>query len=466
MTNTKANLESLFNEIKERELLNGTVLVAKKGEILYEGAFGNADLSTKRPLTSQSLFNLASVSKPITATAILLLVQEGKLNLEDFVQKWIPNLPYEGITIRHLLNHTSGLPDYLDLFEKYWDKTKIADNDDLLRYLVKYKPHRLFAPNERVEYSNTGYILLALIVERVTNMGFPYFLQENIFKPLQMTRTQAIGVRKEKIEIEDYAYGYVYDVYAGEYVLADDFEESKMVIYLDGILGDGGIQSTVKDLYLYERALNTGNLINDELLKEAYTPAVTKTQTPLSYGFGWILEDIKKKGRIVWHSGGWPGYVTHLRRFIDHDIVVIVLRNKEQDFDFDQHVLYAIEQVAFDEPYELAKEKPLLKRARVIPVNVLKRLVGDYALTEHPDLIIHVSLENNRLFIEMPGTMKLELYAKAEKEFFLRGLSIEVSFITENGKELIRIVNGVEVQTAVRQSLTEDKWDFNHADHN
>ena len=451
MTNTKVNLERLFNDIKVRELLNGTVLVAKKGEILYEGAFGDAELSTYRPLTSRSVFNLASVSKPITATAILLLVQEGKLNLDDAVQKWIPNLPYEGITIRHLLNHTSGLPDYLDLFEKYWDKTKIADNDDLLMYLTKYKPERLFAPNERVEYSNTGYILLAIIVERVTNMGFSAFLQENIFKPLNMTCTQAIGVRKENIKIDDYAYGYVYDVYAGKYILADDFEESKMVTYLDGMLGDGGIQSTVRDLYLYERALSSGNLINDKLLQEAYKPAVTKTETPFKYGFGWIMEDDKEKGQIIWHSGGWPGYVTSLRRFINHEIVVIVLRNKEHDFDFDQHILRAIEQAAFDEPYELAKEKPPLERAQVISLDILKRLVGNYALTEHPDLIIHVFLENNRLFIKFPGSMKLELYAKTEKSFFIRGLSIDVDFTTEGSKELIRIVDDAEVRTAERQ---------------
>ncbi|PGK34688.1 penicillin-binding protein [Bacillus anthracis] len=451
MTNTKANLESLFNDIKERELLNGTVLVAKKGEILYEGAFGGADLSTNRPLTSQSVFNLASVSKPITATAILLLVQEGKLSLDDSVQKWIPTLPYEGITIRHLLNHTSGLPDYLALFELNWDKKKIADNDDLIRYLIKYKPERLFAPNERVEYSNTGYILLALIVEHVIDMDFADFLQENIFKPLNMTRTQAIGVRKENIEIDDYAYGYVYDVYTGLYILADDFEESKFVTYLDGMLGDGGIQSTVRDLYLYERVLSTGNLINDELLKEAYTPPMTGTDTPFKYGFGWILEEDEEKGQIIWHSGGWPGYVTSLRRFIDHDIVVITLRNKEQDFDIDQQILHAIEQAAFNEPYELAEENPPLERAKVIPVDVLKRLVGDYSLTEHPDLIIHVSLENNRLFIEMPGSMKLELYAKTEKKFFLRGLSIDVEFTTEDGKELVKIIDDTDVQTAKRQ---------------
>lgn len=366
------------------------------------------------------------------------------------MQKWIPNLPYEGITIRYLLNHTSGLPDYLDLFEMYWNKAKIADNDDLLRYLIKYKPERLFAPNERVEYSNTGYILLAIIVERVTDMNFADFLQDNIFKPLKMTRTQAIGVRKENIEINDYAYGYVYDVYAGQYVLADDFEESKMVAYLDGMLGDGGVQSTVRDLYLYERALSTGNFINDELLKDAYTPALTETETPFKYGFGWILDDDKEKGQIIWHSGGWPGYRTSLRRFIDHDIVVIALKNKEQDFDFEQQLLHAIEQAAFDEPYELAEEKPLLERAQVIPVDDLKRLVGDYALTEHPDLIIHVSLENNRLFIEIPGSMKLELHAKAEKKFFLRGLSIDVNFSKEDGKELVKIIDGNEVQTAVK----------------
>jgi len=240
-------------------------------------------------------------------------------------------------------------------------------------------------------------------------------------------------------------------VYAGKYILADDFEESKMVTYLDGMLGDGGIQSTVRDLYLYERALSSGNLINDKLLQEAYKPAVTETETPFKYGFGWILEDDKEKGQIIWHSGGWPGYVTSLRRFINHDIVVIVLRNKEQDFDFDQHILLAIEQAAFDEPYELAEEKPPLERAQVISLDILKSLVGNYALTEHPDLIIHVFLENNRLFIKFPGSMKLELYAKTEKSFFIRGLSIDVDFTTEGSKELIRIVDDAEVRTAERQ---------------
>jgi hypothetical protein len=224
-----------------------------------------------------------------------------------------------------------------------------------------------------------------------------------------------------------------------------------MVTYLDGILGDGGIQSTVSDLYLYERALSTGNFINGELLKKAYTPATPETETPFKYGFGWIIEDDAEKGQIIWHSGGWPGYATSLRRFIDHDIVVIALRNKEQDFDFDQHVLHAIEQVAFEEPYELAEEKPPLEHAQVIPGSVLQRLVGDYALTEHPDVIIHVSLENNRLFIEMPGLMKLELYAKTEKRFFLRGLPMVVDFTSEDGKELVKIIHGDDVQTANRQ---------------
>ncbi|RST59331.1 serine hydrolase domain-containing protein [Siminovitchia terrae] len=448
MADIKANLENLFQYIKEKQLLNGTVLVAKKGEILYEGAFGDADMSTNRPLTSRSVFNLASVSKPITATAILLLVQEGKLSLDDYLNKWIPDLPYGGITIRHLLNHTSGLPDYLDLFEVYWDKAKIADNDDLLRYLIKYKPERLFAPNERVEYSNTGYILLALIVERITDMDFADFLQENIFKPLKMTRTQAIGVRKENIEIDDYAFGYVYDVYEGEYVLADDFEESKMVTYLDGMLGDGGIQSTVGDLYLYERALSTGALINDVLLREAYTPPKTGIDTPYKYGLGWIIEDNEEKGQIIWHSGGWPGYVTILKRFMDHEIVIIVLRNKEQDFDFDQHILHAIEQAAFDLPYEIAKERPRLEHAQVLPEDILKRHVGNYALIDHPDLIINVFLENNRLFIKMPGSMKLELHAKTENNFFIRGLTIDVDFTTEGSKELVKIIDGTEVQIA------------------
>lgn len=224
-----------------------------------------------------------------------------------------------------------------------------------------------------------------------------------------------------------------------------------MVTYLDGMLGDGGVQSTVGDLYLFERALSRGDFINNELLREAYTPAKTKIDTPFKYGFGWIIEDDKDKGQIIWHSGGWPGYATILKRFIDQDIVIIVLRNKEQDFDFEQHILYAIEQAAFGLPYEIAKEKPSLERSLILQEDILKRHVGNYALIEHPDLIINVSLENDRLFIKMPGSMKLELHAKSEKNFFIRGLSIDVDFIKEGCKDFLKIIDGNDVQTAERQ---------------
>lgn len=450
MSELKNKIENIFEEIRNKELLNGTVLVAKDGNILYKGAFGEADITSKRPLTVNSVFNLASVSKPITAMAILSLVQEEKVNIDDSVKLWIPELPYEGVTIRHLLNHTSGLPDYLDLFEQHWNKSEIADNHNLLEYLITYTPECLFEPNQRVEYSNTGYILLAIIIERVTNLSFSEFLQNRFFTPLGMKNTKAIGIRRENVEIPDYAFGYVYDVYSGKHILADDFEESKMVTYLDGMLGDGGVQSTVYDLYLFEKALSSGELINKDLLKQAYRAPITEMETPFKYGFGWILEEDSDKGQIIWHSGGWPGYSTSLRRFIDKNIVIIILRNKEQDFNVDQQIASAIEQVVHGEEYELPSKYPTLERAKHYSTEILNKHVGSYALVEHPDLLIQVLLENDRLFIEMPGSMKLELYAKSEHNFFLRGLSIDVDFVRSGNDELLQVVDGSEVQSAKR----------------
>ena len=190
MNDKRVILKKFFDEIQSEKLINGTVLIAKDGEILYKGAFGRADFYSKRKLKINSIFNLASVSKPITALGIMLLVQANKLSLDDPIEKWLPDIPYKEITVRQLLNHTSGLPDYLELFACYWNNSKIAVNQDLFELLVKYKPERLFEPNERMEYSNTGYVMLALIIEEVSGLSFAEYMKVNIFLPVGMQNTE------------------------------------------------------------------------------------------------------------------------------------------------------------------------------------------------------------------------------------------------------------------------------------
>lgn len=443
----REKLKSFFKEVEENQLMNGTVLIAKDNTILFKGAFGEAEIQPKRLLNETSIFNLASVSKPITAIGIILLVQSKQISFDDDIGQWFPQLPYKNITIRHLLHHTSGLPDFLDLFKNHWDKRKIADNQDVLDLLIQYQPERLFESNERMEYSNTGYVMLALIIEKVTGLSFSEYMKKEIFQPLNMHHTEVYTQRLTEEQLENYAYGYIFDVYQYKYVLPDHFPETTFVTYLDGIVGDGAIHSTIDDLYLLDRVLRNGEWIHDDLLKEAYTPAKPKHGGPFTYGFGWILEEDADKGRCVLHSGGWPGYATHYRRYLDQDIVMIFLRNKEQDFEFEQLIIKAVENIIFDAPYEIPK-KPTFNKAIKLPIDDLKKYVGMYELMEHPNATIEISMEEDRLMLQMPSTMKLEMHASSKNEFFLRGLSVSAHFSEKELEIYLSIDTGNGIQTA------------------
>jgi len=449
MKDKRMILKEFFAELQSEHLINGTVLIAKDGELLYKGAFGEAELDPKRKLKINSIFNLASVSKPITALGVMLLVQANKLSLDDPIEKWLPNIPYKGVTVRQLLNHTSGLPDYLELFAHHWNKSQIAVNQDLLELLIKYKPERLFEPNERMDYSNTGYVMLALIIEKVSGLSFAEYMKINIFLPVGMQYTEVFCPRLSEQAMDNYAYGYIFDVYKGKHVLPDEFPETDFVVYLDGIVGDGGIHSTVEDLYLLDRGLRNGALINEALLEEAYSPVSPKLENPFKYGLGWILENEKNRGRAVWHSGGWPGYATFFKRYIDNDLVIIFLRNKEQDFDFEQSIIKSIENILFDEPYETPKA-PEFQKAKVLHPEILNRYVGEYQLEEHTELITKVTLKDQRLFLELPGSMKLEMYASSDNEFFLRSLSVTINFVNDGVHYYLTINDGSDFQTAKR----------------
>ena len=192
-----ASLDSLFTNLHREGKFYGNVLIAEKGVPVYEKSFGLADEQTKRPLDKETVFELASVSKQFTAMGIMMLQKAGKLNYDDSLGKYIPELPYHHISIRNLLNHTSGLPDYMALFDLAWDLKRIATNKDMIEQLIQYKPAILFEPGMKYEYSNTGYALLASVIEKVSGMPYGDYLQKNICKPLKMTRTRVYRRRYE-----------------------------------------------------------------------------------------------------------------------------------------------------------------------------------------------------------------------------------------------------------------------------
>ena len=324
------SLDSVMASIADTARFNGCILVSRKGTVIYQNSFGYSNFDTKEKLNDSSLFELASVSKQFTAMAIMMLNERGLLRYDDDVKKYLPELPYEGMTIRHFLNHTSGIPDYMDEFGKGWDPGKIAFNDDLIKLLAKNKPAVLFKPGEKWEYSNTAYACLASIIERVSKKSYGEFLAENIFKPLGLTRTRVFNTRRSSTEvIPDYAYGYVYSDSLKKFILPDSLKSFHVVYTLDGIVGDGTVNSTTPDLFLWDQALYTEKLVKKNTLEEAYTPGKLNDGSFSHYGFGWSIDKDSVMGKYVHHSGGWPGYATYIRRYLDRNDCIIVLTNNE-----------------------------------------------------------------------------------------------------------------------------------------
>ncbi|QDK78275.1 beta-lactamase family protein [Spirosoma sp. KCTC 42546] len=320
-------LTTLFASIPD---FSGVVLIADKGKPVYEKAFGYKNFETKAPITTSSIFELASVSKQFTAMTILMLKQEGKLAYDDLIEKYIPGLPYPGITIRHLLNHTSGLPDYQDVMDKHWDKSKVANNADNIAYLIQYHPAKLAEPGAKYQYSNTGYMLLASITEKASGQDFIEFCRARIFKPVGMTHTD-IRTREAKIKLPDMAWGYMYVPDKKRYVRADSFPEFNYAIWLGNRKGPGRISSTAGDLLKWDRALYTNKLVSQQTLQEAFTPAELNDGSLTHYGFGWEIKQNDKLGKVVWHDGDNPGYKTQIMRYIDVDKTIIVLCNNAHE---------------------------------------------------------------------------------------------------------------------------------------
>lgn len=312
---------------------NGSVMVMDNGVAVYQKHFGYADFARKTPLNDSTLYELASCSKQFTAAAILLLSKAGKLRLGDSLQRFIPGFPYRGITIRHLLTHTSGLPGYESLLDKVWDKTRFADNNDVVAALRERKPKIHFLPGERFEYSNAGYVMLAVVIERASGQSYADYLATAIFSPLRMTRTRVYNTRRAKGEvIDNYAYGYVYSKKDGKYVLPDSTKEYIRVIYQDAITGDGTVNSCTADLLKWERELLEHRLLDEDLLRQATSNQKTNNGQDISYGYGFFVRgDGKQSERLVFHTGGWPGYVSVLMNFFDQRKQIIVLSNNSHD---------------------------------------------------------------------------------------------------------------------------------------
>lgn len=325
---TKAlKIDSLLKQKYANEF-NGNILVIDNGNVLYKKSFGFADFNNKYLLDDNSVFELASCSKQFTAMAIMMLVEQGKINYTDNIQKYIPDLPYQNITVENLLTHTSGLPDYMELLQKHWDKKQFATNYDIVSLFKKYKPKVHFTPNETFEYSNTGYALLSIIIEKVSGTSYAEYLERNIFTPLGMKNSRVYNTRRVKKErINNYAYGYVYSDKLKRYILPDSLSDYDMVIYMDAITGDGTINTTTTDLVYWDKALRENKLVQNKTIQKAFSKHKLLNGKTSNYGYGLCIGDNDKYEKVVYHGGNWPGYSTFILHFIDKNTTIIILSN-------------------------------------------------------------------------------------------------------------------------------------------
>ena len=326
-----AKIEDIFRR-KRNAGFNGNVLIVQKGQILYQNSFGFAHMKAKDTLTADSRFQLASLSKPFTAVAVLKLVQEGRVALDDSVQRFFPDFPYHGVKVDMLLSHRSGLPNYIYSFnDSVRHGRKYPDNLDIMDWYAKVvpTPTPYNRPGRSFNYCNTNYCVLAAIVEKVTGDSFGKYLNSQIFTPLGMQNTYlvtdtTIAATKNRTDGPQY----------GRRLEKD---------YYDDVVGDKGLYSTTLDIYRFYNGLTKGLILEKKMLNEAFTPRSFERDGIRNYGYGFrmhIKED--HTPRFIYHGGWWKGYNTMLWVCPEDDAVIIVLGNTYNRSTYDLRELLEV----------------------------------------------------------------------------------------------------------------------------
>ena len=314
-------IDAFMQQLHKKNAFNGNVLVAKKGKIVYEGSFGWANHLTRDSLKLGSKFELASVSKTMTGTAIMQLWEEGKIKLDQDVRDFFPNFPYEGVTIRLLLTHRSGMMNYVYFVDglyrsQHLNQKKGISNKEVMDLIAQYKPAPFNKPNVRFLYNNSNFMVLGAIIEKVTGVPYAQYMQEHVFKPAGMSHTAVYSKAVyDKIPVDVVGH----DRNSWKYSVAQNF--------LDGPVGDKGIYSTIGDLYLFDQALKAGRLIKASTQDSAYKAHVTPLiRGHFSYGYGWRIFEAPGQ-KVVYHTGWWHGFRHIFLRDMKNDVTIVLLGN-------------------------------------------------------------------------------------------------------------------------------------------
>lgn len=400
---------------------SGAVLISQSGKIILAKAYGLANYELKAPLHVRSKFRIGSLTKSFTAAAILQLAEKGALRLEDPLARFLPDYPEgEKITIHHLLTHTSGIANFTNLPEYAKFKLNPATPSQTIG-LFRQLPLQ-FEPGAKFAYSNSGYILLTAVIEKVSGRRYADYLRENIFLPLNMLDT---AYDDSDAVIKHRALGY--SLKDGEMINAP---------YIDMTVpaGAGGLLSTVEDLFAWDQVLRTDRLLSPLSRQKMFTPYRQ------SYGYGWEITEVDGK-KVARHSGGIEGFSSHFTRFLNENACLIILSN----FDF-----APLHQVRED-LLALASGKPIFwpkeRKATPLEPERLGLYCGDYEIA--PNLTLHISQGNNRLWLQIAGEPRIEILAESKTRFFGRLIEVQVVFsLDEEGKviELLIYRDGKEIR--------------------
>jgi CubicO group peptidase (beta-lactamase class C family) len=420
----EAKLDELIAPLVEKDLFSGSILVAKGGEIILQKGYGLADREHGVACAPDTKYRLGSVTKQFTSMMIMQMQEEGLLSVEDALSKYIPDYPNgEEITIHHLLTHTSGVPNFTS-FPDY-EKTMMIPTT-LEEIIARFKDKPLdFEPGERFSYSNSGYILLSYILEKVSGKSWETLLHERITGPLGLEET---GYDRHETILPQRAIGYALD---GLKVVNSAYIDMSIPS------GAGAMYSTVRDLYKWDRALYTDKLLKKESLERMFTPFKS------NYGYGWMIRD--EDGRkLIAHGGGINGFVTVIKRYVDDDTVIVALCNMESPY-FNKVVETVTALVWGKEP------QPIKVRTAIeVDRKLLEEYAGKYML--NPQFIITFTVEDGRFYTQATNQPKFEVFAESETDFFLMVVDAQVTFVRGDDGKVSHLIlhQGGQDQKAVK----------------
>ncbi|HEY4150767.1 MAG TPA: serine hydrolase [Chitinophagaceae bacterium] len=395
-------IDTLLNAYADQTGFSGAVLVARNGEVLSNKGYGFKNIGEKTKNDSNTIFQIGSLTKQFTSAIILQLQEKNRLSVRDKLSKYIPDYPKgDSITIEHLLTHTSGIYNYTNDRDFMQKGSILPISRDSLILLFKYKPLD-FPPGTKYSYSNSGYILLGYIIEKLTGKSYFQVVRENIFGPLDMTHS---GFDFKGLASADKATGYLNPAKGLEAQIVDS----------SASFAAGAIYTTTGDLYKWDRALYTGKIISQASLQKAYTPHLG------NYGYGWVMDSVYGK-KVVEHAGGIFGFVSFILRVPEEQTCIVVLDNQPSP-PGPGKIAADLNALLNGKPYTIPHKRVAIN----IDTNTLKQYVGAYQL--HPNFIIAVTLENGQLMTQATNQQKVPIFAEKENFFFLKVVDAQLEFV-------------------------------------